>query len=330
MNFTIWRQAITTMPQLNKTQWDQLDWFAKWLIATRASVFLMTLSSAGIGGLLVWMDGRFDLGLFIACAIGLTFAHASNNLINDLTDSARGIDKDNYYRNQYGIHVLEQGFMTKREFWRYLLITASIAIAAGMYLVLERSGATLALMSAGAFFVLFYTWPLKYIGLGEPSVLLVWGPLMVGGTYYVVGGQWSWGIALLSCVYALGPTSVLFGKHTDKADADEAKGVHSLPVILGQRRACHTVIAMLISQYLLALTLLLSGILHWPIILLALNLASLKRSITAFREPPPAQKPDDFPSEIWPLWYAPHAFDHTRKFSACFLLALIIEGLLYR
>jgi 1,4-dihydroxy-2-naphthoate octaprenyltransferase len=86
---------------------------------------------------------------------------------------------------------------------------------------------------------------------------------------------------------------------------------------------------MLICQYVLALALFLSGILHWPILLLVLNIPSLKRSITAFREPAPIEKPDDFPAEIWPLWYAPHAFDHTRKFSAWFLLALIIEGLLY-
>jgi 1,4-dihydroxy-2-naphthoate octaprenyltransferase len=36
-----------------------------------------------------------------------------------------------------------------------------------------------------AFFVLFYTWPLKYIGLGEIAVLIVWGPLMIGGGYFV-------------------------------------------------------------------------------------------------------------------------------------------------
>src|SRR2546430_10339218 len=33
---------------------------------------------------------------------------------------------------------------------------------------------------AGAVFVLFYTYPLKYIGLGEVAVILVWGPLMIG------------------------------------------------------------------------------------------------------------------------------------------------------
>jgi 1,4-dihydroxy-2-naphthoate octaprenyltransferase len=46
------------------------------------------------------------------------------------------------------------------------------------------------------------------------------------------------------------------------------------------------------------------------------------------RHPVPEQKPADFPAEIWPLWYAPFAFDHTRKFGAVFLLGLLLDILL--
>ena len=66
--------------------------------------------------------------------------------------------------------------------------------------------------------MLFYTWPLKYIGLGELAVIIVWGPLMIGGGYYVITGQWSWKVVLASLPYALGPTTVIFGKHIDKHD----------------------------------------------------------------------------------------------------------------
>ena len=44
--------------------------------------------------------------------------------------------------------------------------------------------------------MLFYTWPLKYIGLGEIAVLLVWGPLMIGGGYFVITGVWDWNVVL--------------------------------------------------------------------------------------------------------------------------------------
>ena len=37
-----------------------------------------------------------------AGTIGLIFAHATNNLFNDFTDYRPGVDKDNYFRTQYG------------------------------------------------------------------------------------------------------------------------------------------------------------------------------------------------------------------------------------
>jgi 1,4-dihydroxy-2-naphthoate octaprenyltransferase len=313
------------MPRLNAEQWQRLDLVARWLIATRASVLLMTFSSAAIGGLLAWRDGYLEWHLLLLVVIGLVFAHACNNLLNDFTDSLMGIDKDNYYRNQYGVHVLEAGLVSRGRFLFYVAFTAAVAIAAGAALVWLRGGLTLWLMLAGAFFVLFYTWPLKYIGLGEPAVLLVWGPLMIGGCYYVCSGEWSWGVTAISLCYALGPTAVLFGKHIDKLDADRAKGVRSLPVVLGQGVSRQVVVGMLLGQYLLALALLAAGFMLWPILLVALNLPTAWRVIEVYKADKPETVPAGFPEEVWPLWYAPYAFDHTRKFSAWFLLALLME-----
>ena len=96
-----------------------------------------------------------------------------------------------------------------------------IALAAGLVLVAARGWLSLALLLAGAFFVLFYTYPLKYIALGELSVLIVWGPLMIGGGYYVITGAWDWNVVIASLVYALGVTTVIFGKHVDKYEVDK-------------------------------------------------------------------------------------------------------------
>ncbi len=49
----------------------------------------------------------------------------------------------------------------------------AVALAAGIALVYLRSGLTVPLLGAGVFFVLFYTWPLKYVGLCELALLLV-------------------------------------------------------------------------------------------------------------------------------------------------------------
>ncbi len=312
------------MPKLTPDEWGQLDVVARWLIATRASVLFMTFMSAALGGLLAAAAGAFDWTLWSICCLGLVFAHATNNLLNDYTDSRRGIDRDNYYRNQYGVHVLEDGLLSPRRFWGYVGFTGGVAIALGLWLVWARSGLTLDLMLAGAFFVLFYTWPLKYYGLGEPAVLLVWGPLMVGGTYYVMAGQWSWDVTWLSLLYALGPTTVLFGKHIDKLDLDEAKKVRTLPVILGEARARSWVIAMLVLQYLGCIGLVATGRAHWVLLVVVVNLPVLWRLLHAFRSPKPATAPEGYPPQIWPLWFSALAFDHTRKFTTLFIAALLL------
>lgn len=313
------------MPKLSLQEWQALDVVARWLIATRSAVLFMTVMSAGLGGLLAARDGLFQWHSWLLCLLGLVFAHATNNLLNDYTDSRRGIDKNNYYRNQYGVHVLEDGLLTPASFWRYVFFTGGVALFVGLTLVWQHGGQTLNLMLAGAFFVLFYTWPLKYYGLGEPAVLLVWGPLMLGGTYYVVAGQWSWPVTWFSLLYALGPTSVLFGKHIDKIDLDEEKQVRTLPVLLGEARARRCVILMLGLQYLLTVGLVASSLFHWSMLLVLLNLRSFRRLLAAYRSPKPEQCPTKFPKGVWPLWFSAHAFSHTRKFTALFVAGLLLD-----
>jgi 1,4-dihydroxy-2-naphthoate octaprenyltransferase len=324
----MWTRALDRMPKLSHTEWQALDPIAKWLIACRASVLFMTFTAAALGGLMAWRAGVFEWNLWLATVLGLMFAHATNNLLNDYTDSRRGIDKENYYRNQYGVHVLEDGLMSERQFWRYLGVTAAVALLLGAWLVSQRSGLTFNLMLAGAFFVLFYTWPLKYYGLGEPAVLLVWGPLMVGGSYYVLAGNWSWDVTWLSLVFALGPTTVLFGKHTDKLEADRAKGVNTLPVILGEKLSRQCVLAMIGAQYLLCILLVLAGSFSWALLLVLVSARSWPRLQAVFSQPKPERPPADYPDDIWPLWFSAHAFRHTRQFTTLFLTGVVLDTIL--
>ena len=325
----MWGQALYKIPRLDAAQWQALDPIAKWLIATRASVLFMTFTAAALGGLLAWRAGHFSWQPWLAATLGLLLAHATNNLLNDWTDSRRGIDKNNYYRNQYGVHVLEDGLMNKRQFWTYLGITGGLALLLGAWLVWEHSGLTLNFMLAGAFFVLFYTWPLKHYGMGEPAVLLVWGPLMVGGTFYVVTGHWSWDVCWLSLVFALGPTTVIFGKHIDKLIEDKGKGVHSMPVILGDALSRKVVIGMLLAQYLLSAVLVATGSFSWPLLLVFLALPKLLQLLKIFNKTKPAEKPAGYPTEIWPLWFSAFAFSHTRILTSLFLTGVLIDVVVY-
>lgn len=329
INFRMWSRALRVIPRVSKDEWARLDLVSRWLIATRAAVFVMTAVSAGIGGLLALRDGVCSGPRLLACLIGLVFAHATNNLLNDLTDHIKGVDRDNYFRAQYGPQPLEHGLLSVRQVLIYAAVSGAIALAAGIYLVLVTGGVTLGLLAAGIFFVLFYTWPLKYIGLGEPAVLLVWGPLMVGGTYFVVSnGHYDPSVTWISLAYAFGPTAVLFGKHTDKLEADRAKGIRTLPVLLGEPAARMCVAGMLIAQLLLTLGLVARGALGWPLLVVLFSLPALASTLAVFMRPRPKTRPEHFPAHIWPTYLVAYAFRFNRVFGLLFILGLIADLLL--
>jgi 1,4-dihydroxy-2-naphthoate octaprenyltransferase len=291
----------------------------------------MTALAAAIGGLLAYRYGSFSWDLFIMSILGLVFAHATNNLLNDYIDHRKGVDNKNYYRAQYGPQPLEHGLMGKKEFLSYIWVTGLIALTIGIYLVLRTNYWTLLFLGLGLFFLVFYTWPLKYWGLGEPSVILVWGPLMVGGSFFVVtGGVWQSYILPLSLVYALGPTSVLFGKHIDKRAADQKKGVGTLPVIMGEKASRYTTIAMWLVQYLLVAWLVLSGQLGFSVLVVVLALPKLTSTSRVFLKPRPEKEPQGLAPDTWPLYLSAHAFAYNRHFGSLFLLGLIIDVVLYK
>ena len=78
-------------------------------------------------------------------------------------------------------------------------------------------------------------------------MVITWGPLMVGGGYYVMSGVWDWNVAILGLAYSLGVTATLFGKHIDKYDMDKAKGVYTMPVVLGEKLSRIVTVSMFFS-----------------------------------------------------------------------------------
>jgi 1,4-dihydroxy-2-naphthoate octaprenyltransferase len=325
MNFAMWRKALNVIPEVSKPEWERLDVVSKWLISTRAAVLIMTFISAALAGLFAWRDGEFSFVPWLALTLGLILAHASNNIFNDYTDFVRGVDKDNYYRNIYGAQPVASGLMTKRQHLTYFVVTVLIAFVLGVYLLIYTnfSLTTWILLGLGAFFLLFYTWPLKGMALGEIAVLIVWGPLMIGGGYYVLTQEWSWNVVIASLPYVLGVTTVIFGKHIDKLDMDKAKGIHTLPVVIGEKASRYAVLAMMIAPYLFTLYLIAIRFFTPVMLIVLLALPTLQKIYPIFLKPKPRTRPE---GQIgWPLYFVGYAFVNNRKFGSLFMFGLLLD-----
>jgi 1,4-dihydroxy-2-naphthoate octaprenyltransferase len=329
MNFTMWRKALQVIPEVSKEEWDRLDLVSKWLISSRAAVLIMTFISAALAGLFAWRAGYFNFLPWFVLALGLILAHAANNIFNDYTDFKRGVDKDNYFRTIYGAQPVASGLVTPRQHLTYFAVTGLLAFAAGLYLIwyTDFSAITWILLACGAFFVLFYTWPLKYFALGEAAVLVVWGPLMIGGGFYVLSGHWDWNVTIASIPYVLGVTTVIFGKHIDKFKIDKEKKIYTLPIVIGEKAARYAVLAMMIASYIVTGYLIAIRFFTPVMAIVLFAVPTFLQTYPALLKPKPETRPKDFPEGQggWPLFFAPLAFRNNRSFGSFFMLGLLLD-----
>jgi len=284
--FRVWKTAYNTA-NLPEGMTVPPDSISKWLVITRAAVFSMTVTSGLIGGLLALGAQRLtgevtvNWGLLLLAVVGLVVAHAANNMINDYFDLEGGVDTDDYVRAQYAPHPILSGWVTKRQLGTAILIANAIDLAILAFLVTQRGPLVIAFALGGLFVSVFYVAPpirLKHIGLGEPGVFLVWGPLMVVGTFFVATGQipgWAW---IASLPYAILVTTVLFGKHIDKIEADTKKGVRTMPVLLGEANARRVAQILMTAFYPIVVLAALAGWIGPWVLLVVLASPSSSRS----------------------------------------------------
>jgi len=327
----VWRNWTDVLRTQNLAPGAAIDGISRWLLITRASVFPMTITSALIGGLLaIAGPARADAdGLAFALALlGLVVAHAANNMINDWFDLAGGVDSAEYVRGQYAPHPILSGLISKRGLLLAIAVANALDLAILVYLASLRGWPLVVFALSGLFVSVFYVAPplkLKHRGLGEPGVFLVWGPLMIVGTYYATTGRapgWVWAASL---PYALLVSTVLFGKHIDKLEADRAKGIRTLPVILGEERARWMAQALMVSFFAVMALLVLTGTLGvWTLACFA-ALPRLRSVLRVFSQPRPASAPPNYP--IWPLWYVAWAFQLTRLAGGLFALGLVATAI---
>jgi 1,4-dihydroxy-2-naphthoate octaprenyltransferase len=322
-----WRYVINTA---NLPEGARMDAVAKWLLVTRAAVFSMTFTSGLIGGLLAVGSGiAVDYGWLALSVVGLVVAHAANNMINDYFDLSGGVDTDDYVRALYAPHPILSGLLTKGQLGAAILVANAIDLAILLVLVAARGPLVAVFALAGLFISVFYVAPpirLKHRGLGEPGVFAVWGPLMIGGTFYAATGQlpgWVW---VASLPYAILVTTVLFGKHIDKIGPDGARGVRTLPVIMGEVPAKRVAQVLMVAFYPIVVGAALLGWMGPFVLLVVLGIPRLVEVLRIYAAPRPAEPPPDYP--IWPLWFVSAAFIHTRRAGALLVVGLFLTAVL--
>ncbi len=312
----------------NIPQIELADGVTRWLVISRACVFSMSLTS-GLLGLLIAAEQAANGGPAVnwlyglLAVVGVVFAHASNNVLNDYFDVRNGVDTEDYPRAQYSPHPILGGLTTANGLLTAALLFNLIDFVIMAYLYTQRGFPILIFAVIGLLLSLSYTSFLKRAGFGELTALVVWGPLMIGGTAFAASGAVSTATWILTLPYGLIVASVLVGKHIDKIDADVKVGVHSIPVMLGQERALILNKINFVIFYVLVVAMVLLGYTGFWVLLTFLAIPRLQQSWKAYSEPKPKSPPKGW--TVWPLWYVSWAMFFNRKAGEYFTIGLVLN-----
>jgi 1,4-dihydroxy-2-naphthoate polyprenyltransferase len=320
-----WRYALRTCncPDGN------VDGITRWLVLTRACVQPMTLIAVLVAGLLAVRAPGFNLLYFGLAAVGSMLAHANNNLMNDLFDLDVGADTRDYPRALYAPHPVLSGMISRRGLIKAAVVVNAIDLAIMLALVAARGPWILFFALAGLLISVGYAAPplrLKNRGLGEPGVFLIWGPLMIGGTYFAAAGRLPWQVIVASIPYGLLVMAVLMGKHIDKLPWDGPRKVGTLPYLLGEKLARRVTQVLMVGFLVVVVGMVIFRALPVPTLLVLLAVPRLGEVLRNYSRPRPDEPPPDYP--VWPLWYVAAAFVYTRRAGGLLVVGLAIAAAL--
>jgi 1,4-dihydroxy-2-naphthoate octaprenyltransferase len=307
---------------------SQLDPVAAFLFSARSVILVISFQAAVIAGLLAAADGRFDVVSFVLVLIGFVAAHAISNLSNDYFGFRRGHDTPDSPRLRYTIHPMASGLFDSTRLFVGLGILGTAGTLIVLYFWILRGPVALAFALAGLALLYLYDAaprPLKSLGLGEIAAFLVWGPLMVGGGYFVIAGRLSSSAFLASIPYGLGVMSILIGKHIDQAEFDRSHGQRTLPVVLGEDRARALNRTVMVTMYVMVAGLIALGRLTPFAALVAVALPRAGRALAVTAHPKPQTPPPGYIG--WPLWYHRVSLLHNRLFGWAYIGGLAIGAI---
>ena len=324
----VWAQAFVGFYRTQDTSARELDPIARFLYSARSVILVISAQAALIAGLLALAARRFDALSFVLVLVGFLDAHAISNLSNDYFGYRRGHDTPDSPRLRYTVHPLASGMLTPRMLATGLALLGLGGVAIIAYFVALRGPLTLAFAGAGVALLFLYDASpvtLKSIGLGEIASFLVWGPLMVGGGYFVITGQLGTAAFLVSVPYGLGVASILVGKHIDQRPFDAAHGQRTLPVVLGDRGARVLNRVLVAGMYVVVALLVVARIVSPLVLIVAVALPRAVRAIELMGRPRPSEPPAGYVG--WPLWYHRACLSHNRLFGWLYIAGLAAGAL---
>lgn len=238
-----------------------------WLDAARPKTLPAGSAPVVIGAAMAFEAGKLHVPSALCALAGSLLIQIGANFANDYFDHAKGADTP----GRLGpVRATQAGLISPAAMLRATALVFVLACVPGLYIV-WRGGwpfVIVGLLSIAC--GVLYTagpYPLGYLGLGDLFVLVFFGPVAVGGTYYVQAHALNRDVILAGLASGLLSVAILTVNNLRDVDQDRLARKMTLPVRFG-RRFARTEYALALAVAIVAVPAILSE--RHPAVLLAM------------------------------------------------------------
>jgi 1,4-dihydroxy-2-naphthoate octaprenyltransferase len=252
-----------------------------WILASRPKTLSAAIVPVLAGTSMAYAELRHVAWWLFLCALGGSiFIQIGTNFVNDALDFKKGADT----AERLGpLRVTSAGLLTHSAVMRGAWICFIIAALLGIPLIMHAGWPLLVIGLMSILAAYAYTggpYPLAYNGLGELFVILFFGLIAVGGSYYVQ--TLSMNVTVLLAGLAIGSLATVLLAINNLRDAanDRVSSKRTMAVRFGERFARMEIVAFALIPFVIAVVLAVLRKSWWLLLVLLalpLTIALLRR-----------------------------------------------------
>lgn len=232
-----------------------------WILTTRpwsfpasampvlATFAYMTWVCSLYGMSIDWVSG-------VLAIVGIVFFHASGNMLSDVRDYKKGVDKGLSHM------PLVNGSFTTKEYMRLSLTLFVLGCAIGFYIMSRCGWPLLYAAFYGAFFTLTYA-TFKYFALGDVVIFLSYAVIPILGTTYATISEYYYPALVLALPIGLITVAILHVNNTRDIESDRAAGIRTFAMIIGLKASVQLYAFEVLFPFVAVIATIMCGWLPW-------------------------------------------------------------------